>query len=249
MRDELSVRQWQEKFQAGAFNGKDTATQCTAGWYDWFCRDEALANRLQKIAKVVMGITDPFILDNYYVWFKNNCPVAGPLYDDVRFEPLSGERDGKYFLVALDSPHLRMKWSLTTERFGFGTPEFECRNVRDMIQYINQMGPELERGYTPPFAAEKGAVEIYAKIYGEPSGIHVYREGDHRYSYTSFLDRKQYNVMAVASLEDAPADFKPEHAEEVKGIHIYCPENVGKSPPEFIQPPAAMLAKRKGVER
>ena len=63
-----------------------------------------------------MGITDPFILDNYYVWFKNNCPLDGPLYDDARFEPLTGERGGKYFVVSLDSPHERFKWALIFPR-------------------------------------------------------------------------------------------------------------------------------------
>ena len=190
-----------------------------------------------------MGITSPAILDNYYVWFKNNCPAVGPLYDDVRFEPLIGERDGKYFLVSLDSPHERMKWSLTTERFGFGTPEFECANVREMIKYIDQIGPELEQGIKPPFVAEKRAVEIYARIHGEPSGIDVYREGEHRYSYTSFQDRQERTVMAVADLEKAPDGFVAEHAEEVKGIHVYCPENVGKPLPDLVQPPAAKPAK------
>ena len=116
---EMSVRQWQERFRAGDFSSRDRSVQCEAGWYDWFCRDEALAGRLKKLSGVVLGITDPFILDNYYVWFKNNCPVYGPLYDDVRFEPLSGERDGKYFVISLDSPHEQMKWALFTERYGY----------------------------------------------------------------------------------------------------------------------------------
>ena len=178
MPDELSVRQWQEQFRAGAFNLQDRYTQCRAGWYDWFCQDHALAGRLKKIGRVVMGITDPFILDNYYVWFKNNCPLNGPLYDDVRFEPLSGNRDGKYFVISLDSPHERMKWALVTERYGFDAPEFDCRNVRDMIKYINVIGPELERDVQPPFIAEKCAVITYAKLRGDPAGIQVYRDGD-----------------------------------------------------------------------
>ena len=49
MPDELSVRQWQEQFRAGAFERSDYATQCRAGWYDWFCQDHALAGRLKKI--------------------------------------------------------------------------------------------------------------------------------------------------------------------------------------------------------
>ena len=64
--NEMSVRTWQERFRAGDFSSRERAVQCEAGWYDWFCRDDALAGRLKKISGVVLGITDPFILDNYY---------------------------------------------------------------------------------------------------------------------------------------------------------------------------------------
>ena len=147
-RENISVRQWQEQFRAGAFDSTDFATQVKAGWHDWWCRDEALAGHLKKIAPVVMGITEPAILDNYYVWFKNNCPVKGPLYDDVRFEPLESERDGRYFIVILDSPHEKQKWTMYSERHdsSFETPEFECGNVREMYRYLNAVGRELAEG-------------------------------------------------------------------------------------------------------
>ena len=146
MRENISVRQWQTMYRMGSFNGKDRSVQIEAGWYDWFCRDESLAGRLKQLAPVVLGITDPFILDNYYVWFKNNCPLNGPLYDDVRFEPLSGERGGNYFLVIKDSPHEKAKWVLYTERYGFQEPEFQCGNIREMVRYVNGLGPELQQG-------------------------------------------------------------------------------------------------------
>ena len=97
-----------------------------------------------------MGITDPYILDHYYVWFKNNCPLSGPLYDDIRFEPLHGDRSGKYFVVIRDSPHEAHKWTLYTGRHGFEQPEFTCGNVRDMLRHINSMAPESWRGNPPP---------------------------------------------------------------------------------------------------
>lgn len=150
MRENISVRQWQTMYRMGTFSDKNRSVQIEAGWYDWFCQDESLAGRLKQIAPAVMGITDPFILDNFYVWFKNNCPLNGPLYDDARFEPPSGERGGNYFLVIKDSPHEKAKWTLYTERYGFQEPEFQCGNVREMIRYLNQLGLELAQGAPDP---------------------------------------------------------------------------------------------------
>lgn len=246
MPDELSVRQWQEKFRAGAFNAQDRYTQCEAGWYDWFCRDEALAGRLKKIGRVVMGITDPFILDNYYVWFKNNCPLSGPLYDDVRFEPLSGERDGKYFVVSLDSPHERTKWVLVTERYGFDSPEFECRDIREMVKYINSIGPELQQGIQPAFIAEKAALEKYIAQRTGGNGIHIFRDGEHQYQYRILGDRALKSAAVAPSAEELPAAFSAEQAAQADGFHI-CVPDLQDAPP--IQQQKGGQKKERGQER
>lgn len=160
MRERISVRQWQERCRSGAFRSKSRETQIGAGWYDWFCGDGALAGRLQRIGRVVMGITEPAILDNYYVWFKNNWPLDGSLYDDVRFEPLEGERCGRYFVVSLDCPYEKQKWTLYTERRGFQDPEFGCQNIREMLKYLNDHGKELARGTEPPAITKMHKKEV-----------------------------------------------------------------------------------------
>ena len=125
MSEMLSVRQWQDLFRSGAFQDRSRETQIRAGWYDWFCSDTALAGRLQRIGRVVMGITEPAILDNYYVWFKE------------------GDRCGRYFVVSQDCPYEKQKWTLYTERSGFETPEFSCDKVREMEKYLNSQGKYL----------------------------------------------------------------------------------------------------------
>lgn len=149
----MSVREWQEAYRAGEFDSKDVKVQIQAGWHDWWCRDDALAGHLKKIAPVVLSITEPEILDHFRVWFKNNCPLGGPLYDDVRFEPLEGDRDGRYFMVTLDSPHEDQKWTMYSERHeDMAKPEFACRNVRDMCRHINGAAKELAAGLPEPSA-------------------------------------------------------------------------------------------------
>ena len=73
--NEMRVRTWQERFRAGDFSSRNRAVQCEAGWYDWFCRDDALAGCLIKAPSVVLAVTDPFLLDN--------DSLDGSLYDDV----------------------------------------------------------------------------------------------------------------------------------------------------------------------
>lgn len=56
------------------------------GWYDWFCKDESLPLRLKKMVPMIKRISKSklFNIDTTYIFFKNNCPMTMPLYDDFR---------------------------------------------------------------------------------------------------------------------------------------------------------------------
>ncbi len=223
--DKISVRRWKEMFQARAFHQDSLYIPTQAGWDDFY---DPLNNKgLQNLCKLVMSVTHSFILDNYRIYFLHHTPGVGPMFGCAYFDLLSEDWSKKAFFVALDSPHERKKWALMTRRYGDGAPEFESGNIRAMSRYINNMAYELEKDIQPAFIAEKQAVELYAIFHGEPvMGTYVYREGEHRFSYTSFQDQRKRSVMAVANLKMAPPGFVPEQAEQIKGIYVYCPDNI-----------------------
>ena len=82
----MTIRQFIEKFDNGDFNRPYVKVQCEAGWYDWFCKDSSLKSKTIKLGKKLKQIANsPKInQDKMYVFFKNNCPLYGNLYDDFR---------------------------------------------------------------------------------------------------------------------------------------------------------------------
>lgn len=80
---EMNIKTFVERFKRGDFNYSSRETQCEAGWYDWFCKDSALANKTKKLGAKVCKIANSkrFNKETSYVFFKNNCPCVGALYD------------------------------------------------------------------------------------------------------------------------------------------------------------------------
>lgn len=79
----MTLVEFAERFNAGEFKSRDRLTQIQAGWYDWFCSDSALAAKTEYLGKKVLSIIDSkrFDKNKSYVFFKNNCPCVGALYD------------------------------------------------------------------------------------------------------------------------------------------------------------------------
>lgn len=92
-RERLNVLQQVEAFLEGLYTDPGFDTQVKAGWYDWFCSTEELAPKTRELYMRVIEVlaTKKMLgmdLTKVYVWFKNNCPMAGELYDDIRFSSL-----------------------------------------------------------------------------------------------------------------------------------------------------------------
>ncbi len=150
--EEITVREWIRRFKNGEFDKKDFDTQVNAGWHDWFCSDEALAGRLKKMGNIIKDIKNDYILDNFYVWFKNNSRCDYPLYDDFRFEPMeTGDviRDGYmretvYFGVKCGHPYgSEYMYEIFTARKGYRV-EFKCKNKKEVLDAIEQLAREFQ---------------------------------------------------------------------------------------------------------
>ncbi|MFA4971764.1 MAG: hypothetical protein WC683_04075 [bacterium] len=81
--NQISLKEWVNRFNRGDYDAPDAHTQMKAGWFDWFCKDSALAAKTQRLGRRVCQIAKSkrFDPEKVYVFFKNNCPVNGSLYD------------------------------------------------------------------------------------------------------------------------------------------------------------------------
>lgn len=80
---EMNIKTFAERFVRGDFSSPSRKVQVEAGWYDWFCKDSSLANKTKNLGVKVLSIMDSkrFDKEKTYVFFKNNCPCVGALYD------------------------------------------------------------------------------------------------------------------------------------------------------------------------
>ena len=82
-----TLRQQLDALEKGLILDSDGSQSDCYNFYDWFCKDSSLVGKswiLFKKVKTFLKHNPDINLDSHYVFFKNNCPMNGPLYDDFR---------------------------------------------------------------------------------------------------------------------------------------------------------------------
>jgi hypothetical protein len=134
---EITLREWIKNFNEGAYESMDIQTQSEAGWYDWFCRDTSLRNKTRRMGNIIKQIKDGgrVNLDKTYVWFKNNCPMSGPLYDDFRIADINS--DETQLVIQIDSPWENERYAVYSVEDDFEKPALLTNSSRDLVKWLN----------------------------------------------------------------------------------------------------------------
>ena len=137
MDKQIKLSEWIQRFKSGEFEKPDTTTQINAGWFDWFCKDTSLANKTKKMGNIIKQIKagGKVDLETSYVWFKNNCPLSGPLYDDFRIADI--ETNNNLIVVQIDCFRNDTKYTAYERLGGFEKPVFQTNSSRELVKWMN----------------------------------------------------------------------------------------------------------------
>ena len=141
MNDRIALCHWIEAFIDGYYESADVKTQILAGWYDWFCKDSSLVNKTKRMGAIIKQVKSggKVNLKDWYVWFKNNCPLNGPLYDDFRFAHL--ETGNVMFTIQIDCCWNKNKYAVYGRtpdgNFHSDEPLFATDSSRELVKWLN----------------------------------------------------------------------------------------------------------------
>lgn len=134
---EITVKKWIALFNCGMYAKGDRETQIKAGWYDWFCKDTSLKNKTLRMGNIIKKITNPKILNDMYVFFKNNCPFIGRLYDQFKFCDL--ETGEVIYCVSCDDDHEKHKYTVYGRENGFKEAIASFDTSVALVNWFNDM--------------------------------------------------------------------------------------------------------------
>jgi hypothetical protein len=86
MDNKVTLTEQLKAFDDGRIIDSNGSENDCYNFYDWFCSDKALKAKSERLFRAVKRWVEKrnTDTDKVYVFFKNNCPMNGSLYDDFR---------------------------------------------------------------------------------------------------------------------------------------------------------------------
>lgn len=127
-----------EAFQQGRYLDSEGEESWCYNFYDWFCNLSSLKAKSNKLFRQTQKFVDLMGIDQekHYVFFKNNCPMCGPLYDDFRICDI--ESGQVIWNVTAKSGHSGKAEVYWREK-GFDKPYATGKNFTELLKNLQAM--------------------------------------------------------------------------------------------------------------
>ena len=131
-----TIRQQLEAHSQGRYLDSSGEESWCYTFYDWFCKETSLQKKADTLfaqLKRFLAANPSINIDKHYVWFKNNCPMNGPLYDDFRISDI--ETGDTMYTVTAKCGHSGLAEAYSRAN-GFKEPIATGKNFTEMLKNI-----------------------------------------------------------------------------------------------------------------
>jgi hypothetical protein len=126
-----------ESFANGIYLDSDGTESTCFNFYDWFCKDSSLKAKSKRLYNATAKFVKNFEIDvnTHYVFFKNNCPMSGRLYDS--FSICEVESGDVVYWVTPKSGHTDMA-EICGKANGFTEPLYSGNTISEIYKNIGK---------------------------------------------------------------------------------------------------------------
>jgi hypothetical protein len=133
----VNLNQQLSAFNNGIFLDSDGTESNCFNFYDWFCKDNSLKAKSKSLYNATAKFVKKFEIDvnKHYVFFKNNCPMSGPLYDS--FSICDIESGDVVYWVTPKSGHTYIA-EICGKANGFNEPLYSGNTISEIYKNIGK---------------------------------------------------------------------------------------------------------------
>lgn len=139
---QITLREWIAKYKNGEFTDNVTRKSLiAAGWLDRMYDLPGMVEYNIQIGEFLESITDDYILDNFYVYFKEVLPADNfkPPYIIIHLKPFIKSIDFDEIMVVMNNVNEGVDYVVYTSQNDVDTTEFCTNELWELIAYFENV--------------------------------------------------------------------------------------------------------------